>query len=432
MTTMMTHVEPEEMMAWLDGELPVEEAGTVAAHVEECAVCATVAAQFRKTSEELAGWSLPDAPTSVETTVIRAMRTRVRRPSGGRWHWGLWGVGLGAVAAMLLVTTLATEHAHRSSTFGVAQVRTLEQLSTAPAPVPLYDRVDKYEDVASAPNKYQKSDRATSSALGSPAAEVDRKQVGGGQPVSRGQLPKFSEEQIAAPRSDVATAPMIARTVSLTMRVKDANGARATLEAMLAQHHGYMAQLNASAAEGSARTLQASLRIPAGELGAALGEMRSLGRVDNETQSGEEVTSQHEDLAARLKNSREEEARLQSILQQKTSRMSDVLEVEEEIAQVRGQIEAMETEQAGLEHRVVFANVEVLLTEEYKAEFHAPDSVGARLHNALVSGYANARDSALGVVLFLEEYGPAMLVWLIVLGGPVFWGWRRYRRVPRA
>ncbi len=140
---------------------------------------------------------------------------------------------------------------------------------------------------------------------------------------------------------------MIARSVELSIAVKDCVAARSSLEALLERHHGYASNLAVSAEQNNARTLQATLRIPARELAAAVAELRSLGTVENELQKGEEVTQQHSDLVARLKNSRETEQRLQAILQQRTGKMSDVLEVEQEIARVRGEIEGMEAEQRG-------------------------------------------------------------------------------------
>jgi hypothetical protein len=50
--------------------------------------------------------------------------------------------------------------------------------------------------------------------------------------------------------------------------------------------------------------------------------------------------------------------------------MSDVLEVEQQIARVREEIERMEAEQKSLEHRVDFAAVNLQLTEEYKANWY--------------------------------------------------------------
>jgi DNA-binding transcriptional regulator YhcF (GntR family) len=141
------------------------------------------------------------------------------------------------------------------------------------------------------------------------------------------------------------SSPMIASSVSLAILTKDFNAARPFLDLVLARHHGYAATLSANTQQNSARSLQASLRIPASELSPAIAELKSLGRVETESQSGEEVTQQHADLVARLKNSRETEQRLQAILQQRTGKISDVLAVEQEIARVRGEIEQMEAEQ---------------------------------------------------------------------------------------
>jgi hypothetical protein len=232
------------------------------------------------------------------------------------------------------------------------------------------------------------------------------------------------------PTHPAAAAPMIARTVSLAIVVKDFAAARASLDSILLRHRGYAAQLTAATQENAPRSLQASLRIPAPELAAALAELKTLGRVQNESQSGEEVTQQHADLAARLQNSRETEERLRAILEQRTGKIEDVLQVEEEIARVRGEIEQMEAEQQALEHRVDFASVDLQLTEEYKAELNSPSgSVWNRVRNAFVAGLSSAAETILGIVLFLEEDGPVLLIWLAILGLPVFLLVRRYRRV---
>ena len=170
--------------------------------------------------------------------------------------------------------------------------------------------------------------------------------------------------------------------------------------------------------------------VPAPELAAALVELKALGRVHNESQSGEEVTQQHADLVARLQNSRETEERLRAILAQRTGRIEDILQVEQEIARVRGEIEEMESEQQALEHLVDFATVDLQLTEEYKASLSSPSaSVSNRIQNAFVAGLRNAGETILGFVLFLEEDGPVLLIWLAILGLPVFLLVRRYRRV---
>ena len=222
---------------------------------------------------------------------------------------------------------------------------------------------------------------------------------------------------------------MIARSVSLSIIVKDFPASRIALDDILARHRAYAADLKASTVENSARSLTASLRVPANDLAATLAELKALGRVQEETQNGEEVSQQHADLVARLKNSRETEQRLQTILAQRTGKMSDVLEVEQEISRVRGEIESMEAELKNLNHRVEFASVNLTLNEEYQASISIPPlSAGTRLRNAIVSGFRNAGETLLGILLFFAEYGLTLAIWLTIFALPVFWLWRRYRR----
>jgi len=223
--------------------------------------------------------------------------------------------------------------------------------------------------------------------------------------------------------------PMIARTTSLSLVVWDFAASRANLDTILRRHHGYAANLTANTAENTPRSIEASLRVPAPELDGALADLKALGKVQKESQSGEEVTQQHADLVARLKNSRETEQRLQTILAQRTGKVKDVLEVEQEIARVRGEIEQMEAEQKSLEHRVDFATVNLSLAEEYKAQLVPPAiSAGTRLHNALIEGYRGATETLLGIVLFFAEYTLTLLIWGMILVLPVFLLWKRYRR----
>ena len=148
-----------------------------------------------------------------------------------------------------------------------------------------------------------------------------------------------------------------------------------------------------------------------------------------ESQAGEEVTAQHADLVARLKNSRETEVRLQDILRTSTGKVGDVLEVEQEIARVRGEIEQMESELKTLDHRVDFATITLAITEEYKAKVSdSTPGAATRFHNAAIAGYEAVANSALGVLLWFTEFLPPILSWLAILGVPAWWLWRRTQR----
>ena len=417
MNTTAHTVSPEDLMAFLDGELSALAAESVAAHLAECEECAGIVTQFRNTSQSLSLWTVSAPPDEMESAIKElaadaAYSHRYARSDlwfrGGSRSWKPWAVAAGlVVAAAFLAGSLSVFRVHRDRLL---------------APVELASRVGPRSSLP---------EMATADAIRVPDSRALMLSEASPQ-LSRLAAKRQAANMLAssAPTASVVPiAPMIARTVNLTMMVKDFAASRSALDQILARHHGYFAHLEVNTQEGTPNDLTASLRIPAPELPSALSEIRSVGRVLSETQSGEEVTQQHQDLAIRLQNARETEERFRAILEQRTGKLADVLVVEEGIARVRGEIEGMEAEQKALEHRVDFAAVEIRLSEEYKTRIDVPDnSALTRLHNAFVAGYHNASGTILGIVLFLEEYGPVILIWLVILALPVI-GWRRYLRL---
>ncbi len=414
MNTTSHPVAPEEIMALLDGELTAAEAHAISAHLAACAECADLAEQFRGTSQWLSHWEVEAVPARVEAFVEKLAAPR-KPVLSWPWSWKLWTAGGGflAVASIVLTLVISSSGAHKTASprmMGYAALR--EPKASEPRADRFFNSSNGLLEQRAAPAPPPPPPPIQQTAAISAAAA---------------KLPQNVKPEGLIAAS--ATAPMIARTVSMVVVVKDFAASRAALDAILLRHHGYSAQLNVTTPENGARAFNASLRIPAPELAAALAECKSLGRVENEIQSGEEVTQQHADLLARLHNARETEERFRAILAQRTGKVLDVLEVEESIARVRGEIESMEAEQQTLEHRVDFATVDIQLTEQYKASLDAPaDSVATRLRNAAIAGYRNASETVLGIILFFAEYGPALLIWLLILGIPAWLLWRRRRR----
>jgi len=407
-----THpVAPEEVMALLDGELRVDRSLFVSAHIADCSECDKTTDSVRNVSTSLAKWTVPNMPVPIEDKVLRSL-SHIKNLRTNEFLLGLRRL-LSLQAVLVSGAGLVILWVF----FGLNSGRHYRVASKIAAERDL--PVDNAAPMASSPTS-----RATLSERGrNPITGRDNAD-------SQYYVHKIPfQAQPGYAQLETQQPPMIARTVLLSIVVKDFDAARASLDAILARHNGYAASLNVSTQQGSARTLQASLRIPAPQLAAALSESKALGRLENETQNGEEVTQQHADLLARLKNSRETEGRLQDVLRTRTGKVKDVLEVEQEIARVRGEIEQIEAEQKTLEHRVEFATIDLKLAEEYKAQLSTPaPSVLMQLRNAAVNGFRSAFESLLALVLFLAESGPSLLLWLALLGIPGWRLWKRYRR----
>jgi hypothetical protein len=363
-------------MAFLDGEVSAADAQAISTHLDHCAECTGVAEQCRSTSRSLSRWSVPAVPAKLEHSVTDlAVKTRPGLKTGtpcrfvrtSFWTWKHWAVGLGsattAILVLLIVMTPNLFVSRKSVDYARDNVgQRSEQiqrgrsgtpngkpLQISPSKLPREGETRGLDNLAGQPVTDQESkvfsDKIVT--LASPGVAAD----------SNGFFHWLGDH--AESSFSVTSGPMIARTVSLSIVVKDFGASRSSLDAILARHHGYSAQLSVATPENAPRSIQVSLRIPATELSSAVADIKTLGRVENESQSGEEVTQQHTDLVARLKNSRETEQRFRAILQQRTGNVVDVLQVEEGIARVRGDIERMEAEQKTLEHRVDLTAVEL-------------------------------------------------------------------------
>jgi len=95
-----------------------------------------------------------------------------------------------------------------------------------------------------------------------------------------------------------------------------------------------------------------------------LQKVRGLGELKNQTLGTEDVTKAYFDTDARLKNAHVMEQRLIDMLKTKTGKVSDLLQVEKELARVREEIEKMQGELKYCDSQVQFATVTISLAEK--------------------------------------------------------------------
>jgi len=401
--------EQEEVMAYLDGELSADRAANVVAHLRECAECAELVEYMRRVSVHLPNWSVEPAPASLtknlETARSAPSFAKENKPKGiaawvdgrfaplrGRWAWG----AAGAAAVGVLLLAVGLQNFRRAQYAGPLNYAKAPAMAPSPAPSPNASET---------------------------AAELYRE---------RAQISESLELHSSNAQAFMVfqpTAPMIARTASISLIVKDFGPVEAMVKAIAQRHNGYIASLNTVSPQDSARTLSATLQIPSAQLESAVTELKQLGRVDQETQSGEEVTKEFIDRAARLKNARATEQRLLDVLREHTGKVKDILDAEQEIARVRGEIEQMEADQRALQTRVDFATVQLSVKEEYKASIQiTPPSTSTRLRNAAIQGYKTVVESVIGFGVWALQSLSALVLWGLILFVPSRWIWKRFRR----
>ncbi len=378
-------ITPEELMAYLDGELAPDRAAIAMAHLEHCRDCQGTAADLQGVSRRLLTWQV-EAPSGLTSDRLSGSLADSRQVKGNhsqgkrflRWTVAFVTVCVGFVVVMPTMfrqadrSRMVATQLHDGSAMMSARVR--EQRTY-------------------------------------PSLEASTR-----WPQSVGRVPR-------------GPGPMIVRTSELALSTSEFDKAHARILAILGQHKGYVAQLNVNAFVGAARSLDATLRVPAGELEATASELKSLGRVAEEWQTGEEVTQQYVDLDARLTNARNAEQRLTDLLREHAGKLSDVLQVEKEIDEVREKIERMEAEKKTLANRIDFATLKIKVTENYQAQMQVvPGAILTRIRNAAVEGYKSTAESLVAAGVFLLTYGPTIFLWGALLLIPARIAWKKWGR----
>lgn len=170
---------------------------------------------------------------------------------------------------------------------------------------------------------------------------------------------KFSEEQT----STQAIERKIIRNGSLMIDTDNPTEGQRQLTSIAESYGGYVvsSEFRQEGKDASRQTVTVTLRIPATQFDEALAKIRATGRVRTENVTGKDVTEEFLDLEARIKTKRALEEQFLQIMKQAKS-VSDALEVQTQIANVRTEIEQMEGRKRYLANQAALSTFTVTLT----------------------------------------------------------------------
>lgn len=179
---------------------------------------------------------------------------------------------------------------------------------------------------------------------------------------AQGLSSPMAESMLPEPGTEIGQAtPQLVKRATLTLTLTDLEGAMAQVQTVVRQAQGDLLQLEDSRQpEGTAHRVYMTLRVPQAQLEPTLAALRDLGTVQAQSLSAEDVSSQLVDLEARIKNLRQSEVALQSIME-RSGEISHVLEVARELSTVRDSIERMTAQQQNLQRQVAYSTIDLTL-----------------------------------------------------------------------
>jgi hypothetical protein len=224
-------------------------------------------------------------------------------------------------------------------------------------------------------------------------------------------------------------------TAALSLEADDTVTAVREIRRAVERVDGFVAAADLHRTEDDQVAGTLTLRVPSGQLDTTLDALRRIGdRVEDERIDSDDVTEEHADIEAQLRNLRALEVELLSLLaevREKSDNAEQILAVFERVRQVRSEIERLEGRRQVLDDLVALATVEVSLAPTPAAAPLAsdewrPGEVARSALRATVAAFRVVADAAIWLTL------TALPVLLLVAGLPlaVAWGVRRWRRRP--
>lgn len=137
-----------------------------------------------------------------------------------------------------------------------------------------------------------------------------------------------------------------------------------------------------------------TLRLPPGDVQKLLGQVGKLGRVVSQKIEASDVSREYFDQEIALKNLHITLDRLQALLGGPDLKTADVLQIEQELTRIRGEIERIEGEHNYLDDRIAYATLDVYLSGS-GTHLLAPKAhvyPGARLVGLYLIDAESARD----------------------------------------
>jgi hypothetical protein len=179
----------------------------------------------------------------------------------------------------------------------------------------------------------------------------------------------FASAEIAQARQPETPAPELAnrkliRNATVELEIASFDDAVQKITAFANEEHGYVATTNSQKQANGKLRGQVVVKVLPENLDRLLQKLRGLGELKNQTLGTEDVTKAYFDTDARLKNAHVMEQRLIDMLNTKTGKVSDLLQVEKELGRVREEIEKMQGELKYWDSQVQFATLTISLAEK--------------------------------------------------------------------
>ena len=192
----------------------------------------------------------------------------------------------------------------------------------------------------------------------------------------------------------------------------------AALEKMIAQYGAYIQSSSESSndywsisrGEPSIRNANYEIRVPAEKFSQIMSSLSTLGNIPYSYTYTENISAQYYDTQARMENYQAQEKRLNELLE-KAQNVSEIVEIERELTEVRYKIESLQGTLKNWDRQVSYSTINLTVSEVMEYTPSETRSFGQKLGDAFRNGWKVFLD----FLLVLAEALPVILFIVIVI-----------------
>ncbi len=175
------------------------------------------------------------------------------------------------------------------------------------------------------------------------------------------------------------------------------------------------------------RSVDMTVRIPADRLGEFTEQVEGISNVVSFSETTDDVTLQYVDTESRVKALEVEQERLLELLA-KADNMTDLLEIEERLTDVRYELESYASQLRALENKVSYATVYLNIDQVKVYTPVEPKTVWQRIGSGFSENLTDIGEDLTDFFVWLVTYSPQLIFWTIVIVAAVAVLKKRFRK----
>lgn len=203
-------------------------------------------------------------------------------------------------------------------------------------------------------------------------------------------------QENSTPTTIADTSKKIVKTGDISFETKDLYGTRKKIITSLKKLNGYVAEENETN-DTYRQGLTLKLRVPSENFDLLLDSVSgNAEKIDSKNVSVADVTSQFIDIKTSLDNQRLLEKRYQELLK-RSEKMSDVLQIENKLTEIRTSIDSTQANLNYLNRQVAYSTLEVNFYSQQTPQYSGT-TIGDKLSSSLKAGWELMQGLFFGMV----------------------------------